>query len=162
GPGATLSGASLIIDTSGSIRPGTGVTLDAGNISIAAKTINFGTTLASAGFNIDSNISGQLAQATNLTLRSLRTMTFTGNVDFSLGEGAHLILDASALTGTTGVVKLGAGQLDWINTTPGQTPNAAGSATLELTASATNGVGVGTIGIGAGTKSLSGFANTVL
>ena len=53
GPGASISGTSITLDTSGNIRPGAGVTLSATNIAVSAKSINFGTTVNSAGLNIN-------------------------------------------------------------------------------------------------------------
>jgi filamentous hemagglutinin family protein len=153
GPGASVRANSLTLDTSGNIRPGTGVTLSATNIFVAAKSINFGTTQGNAGLNINGGIADQLELASNLTLRSARTIDFSGPVDFSLGAGSHLILDTSALVSVTGTgtVRLGADGIDLVNSGSGQNPTAAGNAVFNLVASE--------VDLGAGSKSLSGFAS---
>ncbi|HWU54486.1 MAG TPA: hypothetical protein VN175_03230, partial [Rhizomicrobium sp.] len=154
--GATVSGTSITLDTSGIIRPGAGVTLGATNIAISTKSINFGIPVTqpanSAGLNIDTAFAAQLSKASNLTLRSLRTIDFNGPVNFALGTGSRLVLDTSALVfvGTkSAAVGLSAERIDLINFGSWQNPNAAGPGQLTLTASQIN--------IGAGAKSLSGF-----
>ncbi len=60
------------------------MSLAASNMQISARSINFGATERTAGFNITGDIAGQLQQATSLTLRSARTMDFSGPVNFAL------------------------------------------------------------------------------
>ncbi|MBW8852737.1 MAG: hypothetical protein JF604_00025, partial [Bradyrhizobium sp.] len=155
--GATVRGTSITLDTSGNIRPGAGVTLNATNAAITTKSINFGVPVIrppnQVGLNIDSSFAAQLSGVRNLTLHSLRTIDFSGPVDFSLGAGSHLVLDASALVSVGGkaadAVRLEADRIELVNSGSWQNPNAAGGATLLLNASE--------IDLGAGAKSLSGF-----
>jgi len=158
GLGATVKGTSVTLDTSGNIRPGAGVTLGAANITVSAKSINFGTAVNNAGLNINGGFATQLSQASNLTLHSWRTIDFSGPVDFFLGAGSHLVLDASALVSVGGaktdIVKLGADRIDLLNSGSWQNPNAGGAATLRLSTLEIN--------LGAGAKSLSGFGAVAL
>ncbi|HJT44108.1 MAG TPA: filamentous hemagglutinin family protein [Rhizomicrobium sp.] len=154
--GASISGNSITIDTSGNIRPGSDVTITAANIFVAAKSINFGTTVSNAGLNVNGGITAQFQQATNLSLRSYRTIDFSGDVNFALGAGSRLALDSSALVSASGAntARLGADRMDFINSDNWDNPNAAGAAVLNLAASEIN--------FGAGTKSFSGFGSVAV
>ena len=153
GPGTFIEGTSITLDTSGSIRPADGATIDADNISISAKSINFGTSAKNAGFNVSGSMIPQLEQAKTLSLTSAsQTITFAGNVDFQMGRPDSLLaLDFSALTSTDDqAVTLGAGEIDLVNSGNAAKSIGAGSGTLTLNAA--------NIGLGTGDKSFSGFS----
>ncbi len=153
GPGALIQGASVTLDTSGSVRPGDGATIDADNISISAKSINFGTSSKNAGFNVSGGMIPQLEQAKTLRLRSAsQTITFGGDVDFRMtAPDSRLILDFSALSSTDGhAVTLGAGEIDLVNSGNAAKSVNAGNGTLAFDAA--------NLELGAGEKSFSGFS----
>jgi hypothetical protein len=150
--GASVTGNSLTLDTTGRSITDAATTIGGANIFVAAQTINFGVARGGAGLNISDNIAAQLQQAANLTVRARQTIDFSGaSVNFSLGANSHLVLDAATLNSRTAgnMVHLNAGTIDLINTGTTKVGPAAGTAQLNLAASQ--------ITFGMGAKSLSGF-----
>jgi filamentous hemagglutinin family protein len=156
--GAILTGPSLTLDSSDSMQLA-GATLAAGNISVASRDINFGAAPKShTGLTVTADILAQFRLAQSLALRTYGvgkqpgTIGFYGSVALSLaGSGSALTLDTSALVAPNGgIVTLGAGTVDFINSGIAPPTAAAGTANLQVNA--------GEIDFGAGDKVLSGFA----
>src|SRR5262249_39158566 len=127
GPGASVTGNSLNQAVNGNIATANNITIGAANIFISTRSINFGTARSVSEVNTTGiykngnvtagSIAGQLAQATNLTLRSFQTIGFTGaKVNFALGAGSHLILDSATLISRTAGsdIQLGADRIDLV------------------------------------------------
>jgi filamentous hemagglutinin family protein len=156
-PGIALAGNSLTLDTSGQVRTGRALSLNARNIAVSARTINFGASRNNAGINISGELADQLKQAKNLILKTSRTMDFSGNADFVLrGNDSRLILDAANLVSAVPAssnapdsVTLGANTVFLTNSGDGQVITTAGLNNITIVADE--------IQLGSGDKSLAGF-----
>ena len=154
--GARIEGASLTLDTSGIIRLNSGATVQADDISVSARGINFGAvTGAPGGFIVADDILAQFQQAETLTLRSgANGINFYGDVDLTLARaGSLLVLDSGTLAAPVAgsvIVKAGAVVLRNSGDSPASKNAVVGKGVLQVAGS--------TVEIGSGDKLLSGFA----
>jgi filamentous hemagglutinin family protein len=151
---AAIKGASIVMDTTGTITSGVGAILAGTDVSIAAKSVNVGDLDPKAGFNLTGGLIPQLAAAQTLSLRAVSgTMEFSGMVNFAMSlSGSHLTLDAPNLIahGTSVNAALSAGEIDLVNSGAAPATPVTGAGALNFTAA--------DIELGSGDKSLSGFS----
>jgi filamentous hemagglutinin family protein len=153
GAGAKIGAAAMTLDA-GNITIATGAAFGVGNIAIDSSSIDFGGAPAgTSGLVIDSPVLASLEGADTLSLRSLGAANFYGDVTVALnGANSSFSLDAESLSATHGgTIAIDAGTVTLMNSgTAVSAAPTAGSASLIVQA--------GEIDLGAGSKTLSGFA----
>ncbi|MBN3792008.1 filamentous haemagglutinin family protein, partial [Burkholderia sp. Ac-20353] len=156
GAGATLTGGqALTLDSSGNLKVDPTAVLSAKAITADGSAITFTNAGGAAaanlpGFVIDPAGLAQFAHAQQVTLRSYGAIGFIGDVNATFGNSVDL--SAGTFTSDGGHVTLNGPQIAFTNETGAPVGTAtSGNGTLTVNAKE--------IDFGAGTKTLSGFAN---
>jgi filamentous hemagglutinin family protein len=154
GAGASVTGASLTLDAA-NVAIGDGSTYAVQAIAIDSSSIDFGQAPAGqSGLVLDSTALRSLEQAGSLSLTSLGSANFYGDATIALDHAnSSFSLDAASLVATGGgTVTIAAGTVTLTNSgTATLVPPATGTATLAINA--------GDIELGAGGKTIGGFAS---
>ncbi len=156
--GAKISGSSLTIDAHGQIRLSSGATYAIKDIAITSTAINLGEfSGANPGATLSPGVLAAMSKVNSLTLRSLGSITFSGDVGISLaGSSSSLTLDSGFLVASdSSIITLKAATVDLVNSGVASTKNAAaGNSSFNVEAS--------NLIIDAGSKQLSGFSTVTL
>lgn len=163
GKNVALKGPVVELDGSKDTKIGSGGSIDAKVIRVAASAVSFGSVpVGTGGLVVDAGLQTALGAARDLGFRSYSSIDFYGPVTFG-SRDQHvdsLTLDASALTSQDGnTVNLTAGQIVLQNTTGQTAASAGGTGTLTLTATD---AGSRAIVVGSGDKQLNGFSTATL
>ncbi|MFL9888422.1 filamentous hemagglutinin family protein [Paraburkholderia agricolaris] len=159
GAGATLTGGqSLTLDSSGNLKVDPSVQLSGKAITAAGSAITFTNATGAAAANLPGFVIGagglaQLANAQQLTLRSLGAMNFIGDINATFGNSVDL--SAGTFNSNGGSVTLNGTTVAFTNEAGAPVPTGvAGSGTLSVNAKE--------IDLGTGNKTVSGFGNVTM
>ncbi|WP_175049953.1 filamentous haemagglutinin family protein [Paraburkholderia sediminicola] len=159
GAGATLTGGqSLTLDSSGDLKVDPTVQLSGKAITAAGSSITFTNATGAAAANLPGFVIGaaglaQLANAQQLTLRSLGAMNFVGDINATFGNNVDL--SAGTFDSNGGSVTLNGATIAFTNEAGAPVPSGvSGSGTLTVNAKE--------IDLGTGNKTVSGFGNVTM
>jgi filamentous hemagglutinin len=167
GQQAVVSGKSVVIDTTGglSIDPSAQV-LGTADTKIGTQTILLGAApTGTPGFILTGNLLNALNQSTSISLQGYQKIVTYGNQALGSSATKRLRLDTPTLaagSANTALV-LTAERIDWLRSSAGATaplgPTLAGT---QLTINTTGNTASDGLRIGAGDKSIDGFANVAM
>lgn len=159
GAGATLTGGqSLTLDSSGNLKVDPTAQLSGKAITAAGSAITFTNATGAAAANLPGFVIGaaglaQLANAQQLTLRSLGAMNFVGDINATFGNSVDL--SAGTFNSNGGSVTLNGTTVAFTNEAGAPVPSGvSGSGTLTVNAKE--------IDLGTGNKTVSGFGNVTM
>ncbi|MFL9866766.1 filamentous hemagglutinin family protein [Paraburkholderia fungorum] len=159
GAGATLSGGqSLTLDSSGNLKVDPTAQLSGKAITAAGSAITFTNATGAAAANLPGFVIGaaglaQLANAQQLTLRSLGAMNFVGDINATFGNNVDL--SAGTFNSNGGSVTLNGTTVAFTNEAGAPVPSGvSGGGTLTVNAKE--------IDLGTGNKTVSGFGNVTM
>jgi filamentous hemagglutinin len=167
GQQALVSGRSVVIDTTG------GLTIDSSSqvlgsldTKLGAQTIILGSaTPAIPGFILSGNLLNKLNQSESISLQAYQRMVTFGSQSLGSANTKSLRLDTPTLAagGLGSALTLTAERINWVRSSVGNTlPNGPTIAGTQLTINTIGNSASDGLRIGAGDKSIDGFANVTM
>jgi filamentous hemagglutinin len=166
-PRAIVTGPSVVLDTTGVMSvDASSQILGGSDTKIGTRNIVIGQAPASApGFRLTGDLLGALNQSKSISLQGYENISTYGDQTLGSAGTERLRLDTPTLAagGTGSALTLNANRIDWLRASKGSTiaPGATIAGT-QLTMNSTGGKSSDGLNIGAGDKTVNGFADVAL